>query len=49
MWNNFIFEPAVQEEMLLFFSSGVHFVQQSRMVSAVWAECIMRNISVKLF
>ena len=48
MWNNFIFEPAIQE-MLLFFSSGVHFVQQSGMVSAVWVECIMRNISVKLF
>ena len=31
------------------FSSGVHFVQPSRMILAILVEVHLRNISVKLF
>ena len=35
--------------IFLIFSSGGHFIQQSRTVCAILIEGIMRNISVKLF
>ena len=36
-------------KIFLIFSSGGHFIQQSRTVCVVLVEDIMRNISAKLF